>query len=265
GANVDALDAGGLYRVGQLFDNFLVDLDDDVAFVIFNFLERNAAHNAVAQRLDFDSGFQNRLDVNSVGRAAIEFVDDYVLGYVNQAPREIAGIGGLKRRIGQTFTRSVRGDEVLQHGEAFAEVRSDRSLDDFARGLGHQAAHSGKLADLLFRTARAGIGHHVHRIDHALLVLLFERFKHFVRHFFGDVRPDGDHLVVAFSVGDCAIQILLLNFHHFVLGSVHQLEFHAGNDHVADADGDAGLRCIQKAELLQLIERDHGLFQAEAQ
>ena len=116
-----------LNGVGELFGDFLVDLDDDVAFVVLDLLERNAADDAVAQRLDFDAGFDDRFDVNAVGRAAIEFVDDHVLRHVDEAAREVAGIGGLERRIGQTLTRAVRGDEVLQHVEAFAEVRSDRA------------------------------------------------------------------------------------------------------------------------------------------
>ena len=171
GANLDALDAGGLNGVGQLFADFLVDVDDDVAFVVFDLVERNAANDAVAQRLDFDAGFEDRLDVDAVGGAAIDFVDDDVLRHVHQAAREVAGIGGLERGIGQALTRAVRGDEVLQHGEAFAEVGGDGRLDDFAGGLGHQAAHTGKLADLLFRSAGAGIGHDVNRIDDAFFVL----------------------------------------------------------------------------------------------
>ena len=169
GANLDALDARGLNRVGQLLGDFLVHVDDDVAFVVLDLFERDAADDAIAQRLDFDAGFENRLDVDAVRRAAVELVDDHVLGHVHQPPREIAGIGGLERRIGQTLAGAVRGDEVLQHGEAFAEVRGDGRLDDFARGLGHQSAHAGKLPDLLLRTAGAGIGHDVDGVDHALL------------------------------------------------------------------------------------------------
>src|SRR2546429_4908146 len=45
---------------------------------------------------------------------------------------------------------------------------------------------------ILFGTARAGVGHDVNRVDVALLVLAFERLKHFVGNFFGDVAPDGD-------------------------------------------------------------------------
>src|SRR5947207_3085102 len=80
---------------------------------------------------------------------------------VHEAAREVAGVGGFERRIGQAFARAVRRDEVLQHGEAFAEAGRDGRLDDFAGGLGHQAAHPGKLADLLFRTTRAAVSHDV--------------------------------------------------------------------------------------------------------
>ncbi len=96
-------------------------------------------------------------------------------------------------------------------------------------------------------------------------VLPFEGLEHFVRNFFGDVRPDGDDLVVAFAVGDRAVQILLLHLDDFVFGGIHQLELHVGDNHVADADRNAGFRCVQESEFLQLIQRYHGLFQAEAQ
>ena len=76
----------------------------------------------------------------------------------------------------------MRGDEVLQHVQTFAEVGGDGRLDDFARRLGHQAAHTGKLADLLFRSAGAGIGHDVNRIQVAAgAVILFHGLEHFFR------------------------------------------------------------------------------------
>ena len=153
----------------------------------------------------------------------------------------------------------------MQHRQTLAEVRGNRRLDDLARRLGHQAAHSGKLADLLFRSARAGIGHDVNRVDHALLVLFFEGLEHFVRNLLGDVAPDGDDFVVAFAVGDRAIEILLLHLHDFVFGRIYQLEFHAGNEHVVDADRNAGLGGIEEAEFLQPVEHHDRLFKPEAQ
>ena len=52
-ANLDALDAGRLNRIGQLFGDFLIDLDDDVAFVVFNlttFTNCQIEWNAAAAR-----------------------------------------------------------------------------------------------------------------------------------------------------------------------------------------------------------------------
>src|SRR5207248_10916590 len=131
---------------------------------------RHAAHNAIAHRLDNFARFNDRADVDAIHRAAILLADDYVLRYVNQPAREIAGVGRLERRIRQTLTSAVRRDEVFEHVQAFAEVGRDWRLDDFARGLGHQAAHAGKLANLLLRSASAGISHDVNRVQRAGLV-----------------------------------------------------------------------------------------------
>src|SRR5713101_7921657 len=121
-ADLDALDARGLDGVGQLLAYLLVDVHDHVAFVVLDLIERDAAHNAIAQRLDLYARLDDGLDVDAVGSSAVEFTDDDVLRDVYKAPRQVARIGRLERRIGQTFARAVRGDEVLQHGQAFAEV-----------------------------------------------------------------------------------------------------------------------------------------------
>ena len=78
---------------------------------------------------------------------------------------EVAGVRGLERGVGETLAGAVGGDEVLEHGQTFAEVRGDRALDDFAGRLGHQAAHAGELLDLLAVTARAGVHHEVDRVQ----------------------------------------------------------------------------------------------------
>src|SRR4029077_14171059 len=108
------------------------------------------------------------------------------------AASEVAGIGGLEGRVRQAFARAVGRDEVLQHGEAFAEAGRDGRFDDFAGGLGHQTTHAGKLADLLFRTAGSGVRHDVDGVDVALFVLILESLEYFVGDFFGDVAPDSD-------------------------------------------------------------------------
>ena len=159
----------------------------------------------------------------------------------------------------------MRGDEVFQHGQAFAEVGSDGCLDDFAGRLGHQAAHSGELADLLLRPACTGVRHDVNGVDVALFVLVLEGPEHFVGDFFSDVAPDGDDLVVALAVGDGAVKILLLNLDAFLFGGVHELVLVAGDEHVVDADRDAGLGGVGKAQRLQVVKEDDSVFEPETQ
>src|SRR5205823_182404 len=144
------LNARGLNGVGQLFSDFLVYVDDDCAFVILDLLKRYATDDAVTQRLDDLTGFDHGADVDAVDGAAVVLGDDDVLGHVNQTTGEVTGVSSLERGIRQSLTSAVSRDEVLQHGESFTEVGGDRRLDDLARGLGHQSAHTGELADLLF-------------------------------------------------------------------------------------------------------------------
>ena len=138
--------------------------------------------------------------------------DDHVLGHVDQPPRQVARVGRLQRRVGQALAGAVRRDEVLEHRQAFAEVRLDRRLDDLARRLGHQAAHAGQLADLLLAAAGAGVGHDEDRVERAALTVeLLHLGEHLVGDLLGHVRPERDDLVVALAVGDRAVEVLLLD------------------------------------------------------
>ena len=95
-ANLDALDTGGLNRGRQVLGDFLVETDDQVAFVIELIFESHAADDAIAQRLDDFARFDDGLDVNAVAGSAIVFGDDHVLRHVAQAAGEVAGIGRLQ-------------------------------------------------------------------------------------------------------------------------------------------------------------------------
>src|SRR5262249_11751992 len=102
GADANALDTCGLHGVRELFCDFLVHFDNDVAFEVLDLVERNAADDAVAERFDFDTGFDDRLDVNTFAGAAIEFVDDDVLRHVHEAAGQVAGVRGLESGVGKT-------------------------------------------------------------------------------------------------------------------------------------------------------------------
>jgi len=115
GADLHPLDAGRLDGVRQVFGDLLVHVNDDGAFVVLDLLERDAADDAIAQRLDDVAGFYDGSHVDAVERAAIVLADDHVLRHVDQAAGQVAGVGGLERRIRQALARAVRRDEVLQH------------------------------------------------------------------------------------------------------------------------------------------------------
>ena len=141
---------------------------------IVDVLGRHVADDALGQRLDDVLAFLQRADLEAQDRAAILLGDRHVLRDVDETAREVAGVGRLERGVGQTLTSAVRRDEVLEHRQAFAEVRLDRALDDFADAAGelllrlrHQAAHTGELTDLVADTARAGVEHHEHRVEAA--------------------------------------------------------------------------------------------------
>ena len=72
----------------------------------------------------------------------------------------IAGVGGTQRRIGQTLTSASGGDEVLQNGQTFTEVRLDRDLNGTTVRIRHQTTHTGELTDLVHAASSAGVRHH---------------------------------------------------------------------------------------------------------
>ena len=263
GTDFHPLDSGGLNGAGEFFRDLLVDVDDHVAVVVFQFFERDAAHDAVAQWLDDFAGFDDTGDVDAVYRAAVVFADDYVLRHVDQTTSQVAGVGRLESRVGQTFTSAVSRDEVLQHGQSFAEVGRDWRLDDFAGWFGHQSTHAGELADLLFRSAGAGVGHDVNRIDETFLVALLHLAEHFVRNSLGDAGPDFNDLVIAFAVGDGAVEILLLDLYCLLLAVFDQTLFVIGDDHVIDADGKACAGGEAEAQVFDFVEHLDRHFEAE--
>src|SRR5690606_36292983 len=243
GAHLDAFDAGLADLLGHDFVEKLAGVADDrVADWVVHVVAGHAPENLVGERDHDVVAFRGVGHVEPEHGAAILFVHDHVLRHVHQAAGKVAGIGGLERRIGQTLAGAVGGDEVLQHVQAFAEAGENRVLDDFVSGdlllgLGHEAAHAGKLLDLLAGTAGAGYGHHVNGVES--VAILGQLFVHQGRHVVGGVRPEIDDLVVALAVGDDAVLVQLGDFIDLDLGSLDHLVLLRGDDHVADGHGHA--------------------------
>ena len=187
---------------------------------------------------DHFTAFDQRLHDQAVGGAAIVFGHHQILRHVHQTTRQVTGVRGLQRGIGQALTCAVRGDEVLQHVQAFAEVRGDRRFDDGAVRLRHQAAHTGQLANLRCGTARAGVGHHVDGVERFLRRLALpwrsmtfshaQLIHHGLGHDVAGAAPDVHHLVVALALGHQTGGVLRLDFLHFLFGSAQISFFSCG-------------------------------------
>ena len=159
----------------------------------------------------------DRAHLDAACRAAIGHRDDRILRDVDETARQIARVRGLQRGVGEALAGAVGRVEVLENRQAFLEVRDDRALDDLARRLGHQAAHRGELAHLRRRAARAGMRHHVDRIDrHVAAVLVLSHGGNARHHLLGELvralGPGVHDLVVLLALGDQAVVVLLLVF-----------------------------------------------------
>ena len=158
-------DARRLDEVGVALVDQVVAPEDHLAGLrVEHVLRRDAAEDALGER-GHDLAVRDRgaRGDRAVGAAVVD-LDDAVLRHVDEAAGEVARVRGLERGVGEALAGAVGRVEVLEHGQAFLEVRHDRRLDDLARGLGHQAAHAAELLHLRGRAAGAGVRHHVDRV-----------------------------------------------------------------------------------------------------
>ncbi len=168
-ADLDLLQAQLLDLAGDFGGDQLVLADDHfVGDRVDDILPADAAVDGVGQsHFDLLAAVDHSLG-DPLGGAAVVHRDDHVLGHVGQFAGQVTRVGRLQGRIGQTLAGTVRRAEVLQHRQAFAEVRLDRRLDDLAGRLGHQTAHAGQLPNLFDATTSTGVGHQEHRVDVAV-------------------------------------------------------------------------------------------------
>src|SRR5439155_19071476 len=71
-----------------------------------------APEDPLAKSLDHFPTLDESLHRHAVGRAAIFFGDDQVLGYVDETAREITRVCRLQRSVGESLAGSVRRVEV---------------------------------------------------------------------------------------------------------------------------------------------------------
>ena len=178
--------------------------------------------------------------------------------HINETTGQIPGIGRLQRRIGKTFTCTVRRDEVFQHRKALFEVRQNRVLDDlttFGAGLlrfGHKTTHTGKLTNLLFRTTGSRVKHHEYGVES--LIIGRQLFHENIGKFRVDVRPCIDNLIIAFIIGNESHVIVGHNLFDVGISLIDESLFFSRNNHIGKIERKTTLEGHLVTEVLDVIE-----------
>ena len=259
GTDLDALDGRSVDGVGDSVGDFLACSDEDFAGEgVYDVVDADAAEDALAEGSDdFIVLLYGGADEAAEG-SAVFLVDDDVVSDVDETAGEVTGVGGLQGGIGETLTGTVGGDEVLEHGEAFLEVRENRVLDNLSAfcarllGLGHKATHAGELTNLVLGTTGTGVKHHVDGVE--ALVCLGHLLHEDVGEACVDVGPDIDNLLVAFLVGDYTHSEVLHDFGHLVVTFLDNRFLFRRDEHVAEVEGKAALEGHIVTEVLDVVK-----------
>ena len=91
--------------------------------------ERDVLGQATAEQARLEQAPRSRVagqhvldpDAARSSRTSI-LADDQLLRDVDESTREVAGVGGTERGVGETLAGAVRRDEVLEHRQALTEV-----------------------------------------------------------------------------------------------------------------------------------------------
>ena len=207
-------------------------------------LGRDPACDALVGRV-----VEDERELDELLRPAVLLADDDVLGDVDEAAREVARVGGPEGRVREALAGAVGRDEVLEHRQAFHEVGLDRALDDLALRIRHETAHAGELADLVERSPRSRVGHHVDRVR------LLERLHHLLGDLVVRLRPDGDDPLVPLLLGHEAAVVLALDLRDLVLEADERGLLLARDDDVVLRDGDPGAGREPERQRLDDVER----------
>ena len=181
--------------------------------------------------------------------AAVLLAHNHVLRDVHQTTGQVARLCGTQCGIGQTLTSAVLGDEVLQHGQAAAVVRLDRSRNDLALRVVHQTTHAGNLVDLGHVASCTGLD------DDREVVLRVEVLLDGLGDFLTALGPHVDDRLAAVLFGVETEVVLLVDLGDFLLGLGDQLVTLRRLDDVGEREGHAGPRCTGEAEILERIQR----------
>ena len=241
--------------------------------------------NATADEVALQTLLVEQRVLDELGGAAVLDTDDNVLGNVDETTRQVTGVGGVRRRVDEALTGAVGRQEVLERGEALAEVGLNGQLqrvgaDDLevARvgvgrhralrvqhllgvNVGHKAAHTSELTELRDGASSTGVCHHEDG------VLAGKALLHLLGNVLGGNVPHVDNRTTTFVHRDQALLGLLIDLDDGSVGSGEDLCLClTRDDGVPHRDGETGAGGVVEADRLETVEDDldlrHGVLVA---
>ncbi len=181
-------------------------------------------------------------------RTAIFIADNHILRNIHQTTSQITGVRRPQCGVGKALSCTTGRNEVFQYVQSLAVIRPNRHFNRGTGRVGNQSAHTGKLANLVDTTTRAGVRHHEDGV--VLVQSLLKRLGNFVR----GVVPNFDKLLGFFLAGNIAAFKLAVNFIHQRICLGKNLLLCLGNFRIADGNGNRRLGGVFKAQCLDFIQ-----------
>ena len=254
GVEADFFDFSIVQLSEELGSNLGISFSNQIACSVEHATSQSAAHNMVANLVL--AGAQNifaqavaLLHKVHAHYVAIVLTYDYILSNVYQATGQITGVSSTQCGIGQAFAGTMGRNEVFQNGQAFTEVRFNRTVDNTARGVGHQATHTGQLTNLLLVTTGTGISHHSHGVE-----LIHGGLHQNIGNLIGSFFPQGANLFMTFFIAHQAATEHTLCLINLFFGCVQNSLLFSGNLNIGGSNGNAGLAGIIIAHFLNNIQ-----------
>ena len=144
-------------------------------------------------------------------------------------------------------------DEELQHRQTLTEVGLDRTRDDLALRVGHEASHARELTQLEPVASGARVHHAVDR------VVLREVVLHLLGDLVGRLRPDLDELLATLVVGDETAVELQLDLSSLRVVALEDLVLVRRHDDIGDGDRRTRARGPVETGLLECVQRSRHL------
>ena len=216
GTNLNLLDActHNACRICLVHHIFLM-LQHLAGLRIQNVIHRITSNQTLCQRLNAGIAFHNILNPDAGGCTAVILTDDDILRYIYHSTGQVTGVRGTQCGICQALTCASSGDEVLQYGQTFTEIRLNRDFDGTTGCVCHQTSHTCQLTNLVNRASSTRLCHHMNRVKAVAFHLTLQCVGNNLR----GVLPFTYNQTVTLGIGDKAALVLAVDGSNLLLGS----------------------------------------------